>query len=344
MEENDDLYLQFINSNEYDENQKNIPKKVISGSEFNRFCKVKLFKVLNEDLTSRQFKFQYVNGCNEDIFTFQPEKSCRCGGLYFTTEYYFYKWINNTSYYAVPVTIPNDALVYLESYDKFKADKIILEMDAKINLDNFALWEKIIETKHLHKYINENIFYYIFHCKYPCELQCQYVKDYILQYLSNKITTRNYTNNIVISSQIRSSKVIQSFFAVIDDPGCFFYLNMLIFSDEEKIFLVKILFFSLLFYLLKNYRENNIFTPSVKLKNSIDPMWILNLDVVYENIISIKKKELFEYPNLRNTIEKEIETIQSVGTFFQNIKEDTITPSASSVPPKKSFWRYFGWS
>ena len=71
---------------------------------------------------------KYQIGRNTDTNELNTVGTCSKGGLYFTTE----KYINNFSDHTYgktqyKVTIPEDALVYIEGPDKLKADTIIIE-------------------------------------------------------------------------------------------------------------------------------------------------------------------------------------------------------------------------
>lgn len=104
--------------------------KTYSGKEFNERCKEEIFKLTSN--TENHNGFQYVTGLNVDTKPFSPMGKCSAGGLYFTTrsfipEYWQY-WMGNviiTMVYARSVTVPDDALVYVER-QKYKANKIIL--------------------------------------------------------------------------------------------------------------------------------------------------------------------------------------------------------------------------
>ncbi len=63
------------------------------------------------------------------------------GGLYFTESDKVSYWIGTNSVYIARVTIPLNASVYVEK-DKFKADQIVLDLDNKVLIKDFHMWEK----------------------------------------------------------------------------------------------------------------------------------------------------------------------------------------------------------
>ena len=85
------------------------------------------------------FSFEYKNGLNIDTLEFQPKSSCIGSGLYFTELNNLPKWFIMGNYIC-KVIIPNDAYVYIE-INKFKADKIILDLDNKVSIRDFYAWK-----------------------------------------------------------------------------------------------------------------------------------------------------------------------------------------------------------
>ena len=72
--------------------------------------------------------FQFKTGENRDTIPFYPHDSCTKGGLYFCKKTDAYQWLfygSKGMHYFRPVTLPDDARVYIER-DKLKADKFIL--------------------------------------------------------------------------------------------------------------------------------------------------------------------------------------------------------------------------
>ena len=102
-----------------------------TGKELNSILpELKLEKKIRDDMNMRGFKYQI--GVNIDINNFDTTTECSAGGLYFSNE----KYISDFSdkYYGAniyEVKIPDDAEVYLEDYNKGKADKI--ELVKKLN-------------------------------------------------------------------------------------------------------------------------------------------------------------------------------------------------------------------
>ena len=109
-----------------------------TGKEFNeKYSNYELYKVISEDFTHNNFT--YKDGLNIDIVHFNPSGECSAGGLYFTELYKLAYWIN-CGMYICKVTIPNDSLVYIEQ-DKFKADKINLDLNNKVLIKDFYAWD-----------------------------------------------------------------------------------------------------------------------------------------------------------------------------------------------------------
>jgi hypothetical protein len=118
---------------------------LISGKEFNDklindstfpFYKKELVKLTVENNIHNDFEFK--EGLNVDPIPFNASGSCTKGGFYFTFSDCWSDWVSYTNqkmywilevkmYWMWDVKIPDDALVYLESETKIKADKFILE-------------------------------------------------------------------------------------------------------------------------------------------------------------------------------------------------------------------------
>jgi hypothetical protein len=110
---------------------------MISGKEFNDklandsafpFYKKELVKLTVENNIHNGFGFK--EGLNVDPVPFDASGSCNKGGFYFTFSHCWSEWLNyriEIMYWMWDVKIPDDALVYLESETKIKADKFILE-------------------------------------------------------------------------------------------------------------------------------------------------------------------------------------------------------------------------
>ena len=112
----------------------------LSGTEFNeKYPNTEFYKVLTTD--SKHFGFTYQHGLNVDHIPFNPSGICSLGGLYFTEVDKVSYWIDRfKSVYIAKVTIPSNASVYVEK-DKFKADQFILDLDNKVLIKDFYMWE-----------------------------------------------------------------------------------------------------------------------------------------------------------------------------------------------------------
>ncbi len=104
---------------------------LLSGVDFNqKYNNVEFYKILNEKENHNDF--QYKDGLNIDTNEFNT-KECSAGGLYFCEKQYISLYIEY-GIYIRKVSIPNDAKIN-EEYNKFKADKIVL--DKRISLTDF---------------------------------------------------------------------------------------------------------------------------------------------------------------------------------------------------------------
>lgn len=109
----------------------------LSGREFNcKYPVTEFYKVLNSN--SIHYDFQYKHGLNIDTVPFYPKKSCSSGGLYFTELEKLPLWIHLGSHIG-KITIPDDAIVFAEK-DKFKADRVELDLDNKVLTEDFYIW------------------------------------------------------------------------------------------------------------------------------------------------------------------------------------------------------------
>lgn len=112
----------------------------LSGTEFNeQYPNTEFYKVLTKDC--KHYDFTYQHGLNVDHIPFNPTGICLLGGLYFTEVDKVSYWIDRfKSVYIAKVTIPSNASVYVEK-DKFKADQFILDLDNKVLIKDFYMWE-----------------------------------------------------------------------------------------------------------------------------------------------------------------------------------------------------------
>ena len=110
------------------------------GTEFNeQYPNTEFYKVLTTDC--KHYDFTYQHGLNIDHIPFNPTRECSLGGLHFTEVDKVSYWIDRfKSVYIAKVTIPSNASVYVEK-DKFKADQFVLDLDNKMLIKDFYMWE-----------------------------------------------------------------------------------------------------------------------------------------------------------------------------------------------------------
>jgi len=113
--------------------------ELFSGEEFNKQYKnYEFYKLLNENL--KHFGFTYENGLNVDTNKFNSTEECSKGGLYFIEKNKIPMWIGHTNYHFITKCfIPNDANVCVEN-DKFKSDKLIVDINNKTTIANSSIW------------------------------------------------------------------------------------------------------------------------------------------------------------------------------------------------------------
>jgi len=101
----------------------------LSGAQFNAEYKdVKFIKLTNESECHNGFQFK--DGLNVDTVPFNTKDECKPGGIYFCDIKKFFHWLHygvddKWMYWFRPITIPDDAKVYVER-NKAKADKLII--------------------------------------------------------------------------------------------------------------------------------------------------------------------------------------------------------------------------
>ena len=115
---------------------------IFTGKEFNDYYNksgTKFYKILNDNAAHNNY--QFINGLNIDPVEFNPIDECSAGGFYFTEFNKIGCWLHYdyNLKYIVEVTIPDDAQVYVEK-NKFKADKFILDLNNKIQIEDFDFW------------------------------------------------------------------------------------------------------------------------------------------------------------------------------------------------------------
>ena len=107
--------------------------QVLTGQQLNQQYPEKVFVKLTNQLENHN-GYQFQTGLNIDSIPFNPSGECQPGGIYFCLLEKIHIWLNyndDQMIYARVVTIPDDALVWVER-EKFKADRIILSERQKI--------------------------------------------------------------------------------------------------------------------------------------------------------------------------------------------------------------------
>ena len=110
---------------------------LLTGKDFKEtYPNIELYKVLKEDYTHNNFK--YKDGLNIDTAPFNPSGQCSRSGIYVTELNKLGLWLSYGSYIC-KVTILDDSSVYIEE-DKFKIDKINLDLNDKVLIKDFYAW------------------------------------------------------------------------------------------------------------------------------------------------------------------------------------------------------------
>ena len=155
---------------------------VLTGAEFNeKFNGVKFFKLLSDNL--KHNKFTYVHGLNCDQ-NFHPDVLCG-KGLYFLEESCILKWLGykkNLKYIAV-VTVPTDATVCIET-DKFKADKIIIDIDKMIPISSLPIFTNVESCRNL--ILNDPTLFKFFSVQTEDICKCSLVHPTNFRYIKHK--------------------------------------------------------------------------------------------------------------------------------------------------------------
>lgn len=160
---------------------------ILSGEEFNKlYCNKDFYKCINPGY--KHYNFTYKHGLNIDILPFQPIKECLSGGLYFTEFDKLFMYIDSKCYIC-KIIIPDDAYVYIEK-NKFKADRIIVDLNNKIKVEDLPHWNDIYfcnksvkEYGWLLKYVKEE-----FQTKELCEIAVKHGGSG-LEYVCDKFHT-----------------------------------------------------------------------------------------------------------------------------------------------------------
>jgi hypothetical protein len=108
---------------------------LLNGNEFNELYKGhEFFKLLNDTSINKQNRLNYE--LNEDISNFDP---CLYGGFYFTDKLNLATNIDISHIHMVKVQIPDDALI-LKCGTQFKTNKIIVNLNDKIKINDYIGW------------------------------------------------------------------------------------------------------------------------------------------------------------------------------------------------------------
>ena len=119
-----EIVLEAINNNIFA--YKYLNNGIISGKEFNEFFPtIQLRKKIKDNMIMNGFKYQF--GLNIDTQPFCPSGTCQTGGLYCTTDKHINDFTDKIYGSKIwKVSIPDDAQVYIEGYNKLKADRLII--------------------------------------------------------------------------------------------------------------------------------------------------------------------------------------------------------------------------
>ena len=123
----------------------------LSGTNFNKIhSDVEFYKITN--VNEVHGMMHYKDGRNVDKIKFNPHGTCLPGGIYFARKDYISMFLTY-GFYIRKVRIPDEARVYEDGNDKFKADMVDLEPRVPIK-DSFLVRDKkyIYDTlKYQHK-------------------------------------------------------------------------------------------------------------------------------------------------------------------------------------------------
>jgi hypothetical protein len=125
---------------------------ILSGKEFNdKLANDPNFILYQKSLVKLTVKnsihngFKFKEGLNVDLIIFNFKSSCKPGGFYFTNRDEMSRWLiysGKVMYWMWEVIIPDDAVVVIESSNKIKTDKFILE-NKKIITENIDVSETV---------------------------------------------------------------------------------------------------------------------------------------------------------------------------------------------------------
>lgn len=205
--------------------------KEMSGGEFNSlFSDVEFVKLTNKSEIHNGHQFQ--DGLNIDIHKFDHHEQCSKGGFYFTAIKYAYHWIYyngivNVMHNIRKVIIPDDAKVFIESYNKYKIDKFILDPKETIPVNtyidhikyecyNIHIFEKLFNTIRNKQLYLETIEWSPFMIKYipynerdeelciKAVMQCRDVVEYVPKHIFDKIKQHFIDNSSEANEESRS--------------------------------------------------------------------------------------------------------------------------------------------
>ena len=112
----------------------------MSGKMFNSLGMGRSFVKLTNQFENHN-GMQFQTGLNVDPIPFNPKGKCQPGGIYFCDLYAIPIWLNynsNPMVFVRSVTIPDDALIYIEKF-KYKTDKMIL--GERVKIGDLDVWE-----------------------------------------------------------------------------------------------------------------------------------------------------------------------------------------------------------
>ena len=148
--------------------------KEMSGKEFNElFPDIEFVKLTN--IMEKHHGFQYMDGLNINIHKFDHDN----GGLHFTPKIYAHMWIiceDKVMVYTRKVTLPDDAKIYIKNTTCIMSDKLILDKEEEIHINEYIKYLKNNELPYRFRY-----FKYIF--KYLKIRNIQQAKIFCLEYM-----------------------------------------------------------------------------------------------------------------------------------------------------------------
>src|SRR5579872_435527 len=129
--------------------------KEMTGFEFNKlFSNSEFVKLTCEPENHNDHDYEFHDGLidiysQDGFYNNLTTRDYFHRGFYFTTKNNMYKWVCEGDYvmaYTRNVTIPNDATIYIEDYDKFRVDRFSLSPREEIDLSVYANFVKYYEN------------------------------------------------------------------------------------------------------------------------------------------------------------------------------------------------------